>query len=194
MFKNLYKNIGNKIKIMAKWFFITEAISFVITGIVMMSIARDYDTTEFVLGILSIICGPIIAFVSSWVLYAFGQLVEDVHIIRYKVQDSQDDNTVQPQVNQVTIQQPVVNHTIQPTNHQKQEVKPESDSSVNLDLINKKDWDSFVHTHGSKKGKCQICGAKWQVLLNIEFEDFFGTARKEMCYNCFCKRTHKTTK
>ncbi len=80
MLDNLYENIGGKIKNWAKWLFIVEAISAIITGIVLIVNDDDYITH----GILTLICGPIVAWVGSWLMYAFGQLVEDVHAMRDK--------------------------------------------------------------------------------------------------------------
>ena len=76
MLDNLYADIGVKIKNWAKWIFIVEAIGAVISGIVLFA-------DEFILaGLLTLVCGPIIALVSTWLLYAFGQLVDDTHAIR----------------------------------------------------------------------------------------------------------------
>jgi len=72
MFDNLYENIGGKIKSWAKWIFIVEAIGAIITGVVLM--ATDEDLIVY--GLLTSVCGPIIAWVGSWILYAFGELVE----------------------------------------------------------------------------------------------------------------------
>ena len=80
MLDNLYENIGSKIKNWAKWIFIVEAIGAIITGVVLM--ATDEDLIVY--GLLTLVCGPIIAWVGSWILYAFGQLVEDVHAMRDK--------------------------------------------------------------------------------------------------------------
>ena len=38
----------------------------------------------FVVALITLFCGPVAAWVSSWILYAFGQLVEDVHAMRDK--------------------------------------------------------------------------------------------------------------
>jgi predicted RNA-binding Zn-ribbon protein involved in translation (DUF1610 family) len=78
MFDNLYVDIGSKIKGMAKWTFIVEAIGLIITGIA-LAIEQDFPY------ILVAIIGPIVAWVSSWILYAFGELVEDVHALRDKI-------------------------------------------------------------------------------------------------------------
>ena len=82
MFDNLYDDIGGKIKGWAKWIFIVEAIGAVIAGITMMANANDIDTLQFVMGIVTVVFGPLVAYVSSWLLYAFGQLVEDTSAIR----------------------------------------------------------------------------------------------------------------
>ena len=76
----MYDNIGGKIKGLAKTMFIVEAIGAVITGIVLLATDDDF----ILVGLLTLFCGPIVAWVSSWILYAFGELVEDVHAVRDK--------------------------------------------------------------------------------------------------------------
>ena len=83
MFDDLYEDIGGKIKNWAKWIFIVEAICSVIAGIVLFTEA-EYDEIYILYGLLAIFVGPFAAWVGSWILYAFGQLVEDVHVIRHK--------------------------------------------------------------------------------------------------------------
>ena len=70
-----YDNIGGKIKGWAVWIFIVEAITAIIVGIAL--IVND----NALVGFLTIIFGPIAAWVSSWLLYGFGQLVENSDII-----------------------------------------------------------------------------------------------------------------
>ena len=77
MLDNLYENIGGKIKGLAKWAFIIEAIGSIITGIVLISADSDLG----LYGLLTIFFGPVVAFVSTWILYAFGELVENTAII-----------------------------------------------------------------------------------------------------------------
>ena len=72
-----YENIGDKIKGLAQMAFVVEAIAAVITGIALM--ASDEDLILY--GLLVLIAGPIIAWVSSWLLYGFGQLIENSDII-----------------------------------------------------------------------------------------------------------------
>ena len=78
MLDNLYENIGSKIKNWAKWIFVIEAIGAVITGLVLLFTDEDL----ILYGLLTLVCGPIVAWVGSWILYAFGELVEDVGRIR----------------------------------------------------------------------------------------------------------------
>ena len=70
MLNQLYENIGEKIKNLAKWIFVIEAISAVIGGLLVLF------EEEFLAGIILIIVGPVVAWVSTWLLYAFGELVE----------------------------------------------------------------------------------------------------------------------
>ena len=72
-----YENIGNKIKGLAQMAFVVEAIAAVITGIALMA----SDEYLILSGLLVLIAGPIIAWVSSWLLYGFGQLIENSDII-----------------------------------------------------------------------------------------------------------------
>ena len=79
---NLYENIGGKIKNWAKWIFIVEAIGAVIGGIVYF-VENDLD--DGWIGVLIIFLGPVAAWVSSWLLYAFGELVENSGIAKEKL-------------------------------------------------------------------------------------------------------------
>lgn len=80
MLDKLYTNIGKKIQTWAKWIFIVEAIGAIITGIGML--IEDEDL--ILVALLIVILGPIVAWVSSWLMYGFGKLIEDVEAIRNK--------------------------------------------------------------------------------------------------------------
>lgn len=73
----MYENIGEKIKGLAKAICIVEAIAAVVTGLALMVMDEDLAW----MGFLVILCGPIIAWVSSFLLYGFGQLVANSDII-----------------------------------------------------------------------------------------------------------------
>ena len=72
-----YDNIGGKIKSCAVWIFTVEAILAIIGGF--MILLSDEDM--ILAGILVIVLGPIAAWISSWFLYGFGQLVENSDIV-----------------------------------------------------------------------------------------------------------------
>lgn len=72
MLDELYENIGEKIKSWAKWIFVVEAIGAVIGAIVL--IVND----SVLLGLLTLVLGPFAAWVGSWLLYAFGEMVETI--------------------------------------------------------------------------------------------------------------------
>ena len=65
----MYEKIGEKIKGLAIATFIVEVIASVIIGIVFLA---DGEW----MGILILFCGPIVAWVSSWFLYGFGEIID----------------------------------------------------------------------------------------------------------------------
>ena len=71
---DLYIDIGKKIKGWAKWIFIVGVIVSVIGAVGMLLAAED--GLVFAIGLLALIIGPLVAWVSSWIIYAFGELVE----------------------------------------------------------------------------------------------------------------------
>ena len=79
MLDTLFKNIGEKLQGLAVLLFILEVFSAIIGGISL--IAADDGN---VIGPILLFCGPIVAWISSAILFSFGQLVEDVHAIRDK--------------------------------------------------------------------------------------------------------------
>ena len=76
----MYENIGGKIKGLAKATFVIEAVAAFIGGIVLI----EADDDLLAVGLLAWIMGPLLAWVSSWLLYGFGELIEKVcNIERY---------------------------------------------------------------------------------------------------------------
>ena len=75
----LFGNIGGKIKGLAVTSAIVSAISAFIGGIVFATLDDDF----IVFGILMALLGPIIAWVSSWVLYGFGEIICHLDDINY---------------------------------------------------------------------------------------------------------------
>lgn len=68
----MYNNIGGKIKLLAAISFAIMAIGSFVGGIAMM--ATDDDLIPP--GVFVLILGPVVSWVSTWVLFGFGELVE----------------------------------------------------------------------------------------------------------------------
>ena len=77
----MYENIGSKIKKLAEWTYRIEALGAILGG-TLTWIRNGFADGSWCL--LIILLGPVVAYVSSWLLYAFGELVEDIHAIRSK--------------------------------------------------------------------------------------------------------------
>lgn len=74
----MYDHVGKKIQVFAKFAFFVEAFCAALAGLV--AIGEE----ELLMGILLLVCVPGAAWIGSWGLYAFGQLVEDVHDLSNK--------------------------------------------------------------------------------------------------------------
>ena len=69
----MYDNIGGKIKGLAKTIFAIEAIFCVIAGIALMTSGGG---SGFLIGLLVIIGGFLFSWISSWLLYGFGEIID----------------------------------------------------------------------------------------------------------------------
>ena len=74
MFNFLFDNIGGKIKKLVVIIFAIMVVCFLCVGIALCTSSRGGTLP----GVLVMICGPIISWISSWLLYAFGDLVENI--------------------------------------------------------------------------------------------------------------------
>lgn len=74
----MYENIGKKFMLLAKVVFYIGTAICIILGLYFLFKGSDFVLT----GLLLMIVGPIITWVATWGLYAFGQLVDDVEKIR----------------------------------------------------------------------------------------------------------------
>lgn len=85
----MFNNIGGKIKGLAKFICWAGIIVSVIAGIILIANAtkgsgqyRYTDTATIVLGVITIVVGSIASWVGSFVLYGFGELVENSSAIK----------------------------------------------------------------------------------------------------------------
>lgn len=76
--RSWYDNIGGKIKSLAMWIFIIEAATTIIAGVslFLLAMAGGGPGPVSLLLILTIPVVIVFEFMSSWLLYAFGELVE----------------------------------------------------------------------------------------------------------------------
>ncbi len=72
-----YDNIGNKIKSLAWVIFLIESVGSILAGFILLEIALDEKESWMVLaGLAIMISGPVISWISTWVLYGFGEIID----------------------------------------------------------------------------------------------------------------------
>ena len=69
----MYDNIGGKIKGLAKVGFAVMALGSFIAGIAVLSNGSKSNET---LGVLLMLLGPVVSWISSWMLYGFGEIID----------------------------------------------------------------------------------------------------------------------
>ena len=74
----MYNDIGGKIKKLTKTIAVIEAF---ITVIIASSFMFTDDEKMVGIGVLVMIIGCVIAWISSWLLYGFGEIIEKVSLI-----------------------------------------------------------------------------------------------------------------
>lgn len=91
----MFDNVGSKIKGLASFFCWGGIIASIIGGIILIGLDEDL----IFVGIAVIVIGSLLSWISSFVLYGFGELVANSAIIAGKRADDsvQHPNTVAPQ-------------------------------------------------------------------------------------------------
>lgn len=165
----MYENIGGKIKGLAKAIFIIEAIAAVITGFVLM--ASDSDT--FLIGLLVMIIGSIVAWVSSWFLYGFGELIDKACEIEKNTRKDNDES------NQHT--EAPISTNLSDTCNRENVSAPKSTpkntakyNCISIDSIGKK-------SHGT----CVVCRAGNVDLEMCKIQTEIGSRTLDICQNCY---------
>ena len=78
MLMRMFEDVGRTIKNIAIVAFALLCFGGIITGIVLMS------ADHVGLGLLILVLGPLVAFVSSCVLYGFGEIVDTALVLRFR--------------------------------------------------------------------------------------------------------------
>jgi hypothetical protein len=84
----MYENIGAKIKGLATGIFAIEFIGSIVAGILSLD-----NGDRPLIGLSIIICGPLFAYFSTLVLFAFGELVENISTITNLLQKENNNVT-----------------------------------------------------------------------------------------------------
>lgn len=85
-----FDNIGGKIKNLAKWScWVTILLIWIAAPITFIVLVAD-DWTAYLcwIPLVGAIVGPFFVWINSWAMYAFGELVEDVHAMRNNEKNS----------------------------------------------------------------------------------------------------------
>jgi hypothetical protein len=91
----MYKNIGKKIKGLAMWLCIFEAVISIIYGIV---IIVEVGGGGALLGLALLLLGPVISWISSWMLYGFGELIDKASSIERNTRKEENAPESQPKI------------------------------------------------------------------------------------------------
>ena len=81
-----FENIGGKIKSLTKWCcWVSILLIWISSPICFISlVSNKYTANLWWIPIVYAIVGPIVVWIGSWAMYAFGEFVEDTHAIRNK--------------------------------------------------------------------------------------------------------------
>lgn len=72
-----WSNVGEKIKAVARIFCWIEIIAFVLAGLILLFSNSRYNPTG-TLGLICLIAGPLVSWLSSLITYGFGELISEV--------------------------------------------------------------------------------------------------------------------
>lgn len=78
----MYTNIAKKLMTLAKVIGIIGLIAAAVFAIILVIGLIDGDDEFWIMGLIGV-GGGIVLWISSWPLYAFGQITDDVHAIRH---------------------------------------------------------------------------------------------------------------
>ena len=81
--KKMYSNVGKKIQKLSIIIGLVLLVAGVATCAIMNGMASEIRDTDMIWAYIAPVIG-VVGFVSSWFMYAFGQLVDDVHAMREK--------------------------------------------------------------------------------------------------------------
>lgn len=161
----MYNNISKKIKGLAIAIFIILTVASIVTGLVFCLI--DDDT--IIIGLIIMLAGPFLFWISSWMLYGFGELIEKATEIAentagYRYANKSQSNKSMPKTEQMSNKKTTEFDSKKPT------IKP-----TFLDLLTKlpeiKKDKYFVKSYSKDKNFQKELFAIDDELLQLKFID-----------------------
>ena len=173
-FDRLYENIGSKIKTLAIAFFIVQAIGAIVTGIILL-IDGGFEYNWW--AIFIILLGPVVAFVDSWLLYGFGEIIDQLTYISDKsslIYQSQNDKKITaPETTQNNV--------------------PQKQQTIKNDVNTLKSVPDKSADRVSVKGSYSLTGKGTMICSACNCEQPAG---RRICWNCsvkFSEENHTDT-
>lgn len=164
---NFYKNAGRKIQLVAKAIFVTFSIISVILAIIFFNQSSNTYTLEGVYILLGIICligGPLLSWISSLMVYGFGDLVDNSRRIADKLSPESAKAEKPAATAALTAPEPSAPSAVTP------QIAPDTDER-----------DFFS---AATYGKCQICGEEHIPVLECKVLFDEDTLYRKVCINC----------
>ena len=90
----MFENIGKKIKGLVKTIFIIESVASVIIGIVILALSEEFN----IIGLLVMAGGILVAWLSSWLLYGYGEIIDKLTDIERNTRGAAGDSDVRAEL------------------------------------------------------------------------------------------------
>ncbi len=164
----MFENIGSKIKGLATTIFVIEALASVVVGIILLAT----DEAFVLFGLMSLIGGPIVAWVSSFLLYGFGELIDKASEIEKNTRMNQNNGSNK-------------NGNFSPSNT---EVNNEKNAAIPVSKTSAKPIYSCISINSIGKerhGTCVICKSSNVDLETSKIQTEIGTRTLDICKNCY---------
>lgn len=86
-----YNDIGKKIKTLAKAIFFVGAILDIGVGAFLITLGITDDFALYIiLGLITILLAPILTWISTWLLYGYGELIDKTCAIEHNTRNSEE--------------------------------------------------------------------------------------------------------
>lgn len=177
-----FDNVGTKIKNLVKWSCWISIILLWIGAIISFCVlVSDRWTAYFCwIPLVFAIVGPFLIWLSSWLLYAFGEMVEDIHAMRTKYYPLAEEAEVRKAEEKARIE------AEEKARREAEEgEKQEAEKRANFEVKNPEEEQP-------KGQKCQLCEGYFEHLTICEINDDMGTRYRKICDGCM--HTHNAKK